>query len=563
MSFGYMLDDLMVIQQNDYTQKGWSGLKDIFTKDSFMGYFKVERKLLEGGRYRPLSIATFAIENAIFGKEKPAISHFINILLYGLTGLLLYRIILGLFPLRTGQRWFFSVAFIAALFFLVHPLHTEAVANIKGRDEILALLLSLAALYAMLKYHDNRHWSWMATSLITYFLALLSKENAITFAFIIPLTIWFFSSKRLRLAHWLPLLMVSILFLIIRSNVLGYFLNPGVVITDIMNNPFAGMKISEKYATIMLTLGWYLKLLLAPFPLTHDYYPYHVPKVNWSDWRPLLSVVLYIGMAIAAIRLFQRKSIYAYCILFFLATLGIVSNLLFSVGTFMNERFLYMPSVAFCLFLAWLLVERLPALSPQILRNVSLGIVALLLGAFGFITLQRVPVWENTTTLNEAAIKVSYNSARANLFLVTAMYENQFKKETDATKKQEMLVTMKKYIDKSLEINPNYNSAMTMQAGIAGEQYVIDKQLEPLFAAFRNILTKRVYVKYIDDFMVYIQGRCDNAKFVSFCYEMGYTNFHKTHNDRANALKYVQYGLGVEPQNAQLLQAKSDIEQGR
>ena len=136
MKYGYVLDDEMVYWKNEYVQKGLSGIGQIFSTDSFMGYFKEQKFLLEGGRYRPLSLATFAMEVEFFGADKPAAGHFFNILLYGLTGMLLYRILLGLFPVREGGQWYFSLPFLATVFYMLHPLHVECVANIKGRDEI-------------------------------------------------------------------------------------------------------------------------------------------------------------------------------------------------------------------------------------------------------------------------------------------------------------------------------------------------------------------------------------------------------------------------------------------
>ena len=123
LRFGYVLDDQMVIWQNAYVQKGFAGLREIFASDTFLGYFRTPQALLEGGRYRPLSLATFAAEVSVFGADKPNISHGINLLLYGLTGVVLYRVLLGLFPLRDGARWYFSTAFIASLLFLLHPLY--------------------------------------------------------------------------------------------------------------------------------------------------------------------------------------------------------------------------------------------------------------------------------------------------------------------------------------------------------------------------------------------------------------------------------------------------------
>ena len=83
--------------------------------------------------------------------------------------------------------------FIAAMIFIAHPIHTEAVANIKGRDELMAMLFSLGALYGAIKYMDNPSRKWMIISMCSYFLGLLSKENAITFFAIIPVSIYFFS----------------------------------------------------------------------------------------------------------------------------------------------------------------------------------------------------------------------------------------------------------------------------------------------------------------------------------------------------------------------------------
>jgi hypothetical protein len=401
VAYGYMLDDQLVIWQNVYVQKGFAGLGDIFAYDSFMGYFQKQQFLLEGGRYRPLSLATFAAEIGIFGKDNPNlthISHFINILLYGATGILLYRILLGLFPLKESGRWYFSVAFLASAIFLLHPLHSECVANIKGRDEILALLFSLAALYATLKYFDTNRTLWLVSSALFLLLGTLTKENALTFVAVIPLTVMFFTnvSGSRNFSASIPLFLAALVFMLIRYKALGYMLNHGNDSTDLMNNPFVGMTGGERLATIFLSLGWYLKLLFVPHPLTHDYYPYHVPKVGWSDWRALLSLALYVGMGVWAVMNVKKRKLPVYTILFYLFTLSIVSNLFVSVGTFMNERFVYTPSVAFCILAGWFFARKLPELikeeydRPAILAVLPLLVIA---GLYAFRTVTRVPDW--------------------------------------------------------------------------------------------------------------------------------------------------------------------------
>ena len=120
-----------------------------------------------------------------------------------------------------------------------------------------------------------------------------------------------------------------------------------------MNDPFLEMNGMEKLATIIYTLGEYLRLLIFPHPLTHDYYPYHIPIMNFGKPGTLISLALYLGLAYAFFKLWKSKSIYAWSIGFFIATLSIVSNLVFPVGSFMNERFIFIPSIAFSLVSAW------------------------------------------------------------------------------------------------------------------------------------------------------------------------------------------------------------------
>jgi hypothetical protein len=82
----------------------------------------------------------------------------------------------------------------------------------------------------------------------------------------------------------------------------------------------------------------------------------------------------------------------------------------------MNERFLYHASLGFCIALSWLLIERInPDQNKRILGNVILAIGVI---AFSTLSYLRIPDWKTNETLNKAAIKISYNSARANLFMV-------------------------------------------------------------------------------------------------------------------------------------------------
>ena len=81
ISHEYALDDKMVIENNEYTQQGIKGIKKILTTDMMAGMFGEGAQIVQGGRYRPLSMISFAIEQSLFGGN-PHISHVLNILFY-------------------------------------------------------------------------------------------------------------------------------------------------------------------------------------------------------------------------------------------------------------------------------------------------------------------------------------------------------------------------------------------------------------------------------------------------------------------------------------------------
>lgn len=555
VTFEYVLDDQIVLTNNSYTKKGIAGIKDLLTTESMSGRFGGQQDLIVGARYRPLSIVTFALEYEFFGLNT-FVSHLINVLLYGFLGVVLYRVLCELFPNRA--KWYWSIPFIASILFVVHPIHTEVVANVKGRDEMMTLLGALGALYYSIRYNDRGHFIYLLLSGIVFFLALLSKENALTFLAIIPLSLYFFketSIKKMAITL-LPLVVAAVAYLVIRYQVIGYFLSPnGREITDIMNNPFYGLSASEKMATVFYTLGLYIKLLFFPHPLTHDYYPYQIPILNWGDMRAILPLVAHIGLGILAIWGLRKKSILSYGILFYLATLSIVSNVPFTVGTFMNERFIFIPSIGFCLIIAWVLKDKIPQWLPKFKGNtvVSMGLLGILLTGFSWKTLDRVPDWKNRLTLNISGATASPNSARANCFLGTAIFEEEYRKEKNRTRQKELIKEVAYFIDRALQIHPTYGSALTMHSGVVAEEYKFDRDLDQLLAEFYSILQRKSHLPFVDQYTEYLIGSVDDQKLADFCYKIGYQHFNQVRRDYSKAIQYLNYGLQAQPNNAKLL----------
>ncbi len=557
-SYDYVLDDKIVYTENAYVKEGFSGIKKILSTESFEGYFGEQKNLVAGARYRPLSIASFALEFAILGQSEKT-SHLINALLYALNCLLLFRVIALLYNNHPKDRSrFLSVAFIASMIFAAHPLHVEVVANVKGRDEILTLLACLGATYYGIRYLLSDKVLWLLPTFLIFFIGVMTKENTVTFMAILPLIGWYFCKtdvKKIALLA-IPGILATVIYMFIRARVIGEFWD-SVAEPDLMNDPFKGMTINERFATITYTLGIYFKLLFYPHPLTHDYYPYHIPIMNWAKGGTIASILLYAGLSGFAIWGFFKKHIVSFCIVFFVATLSVTSNIFFPVGTFMNERFVYVSSVGSVLFMGWVLGHYLPVKFGSKGRMISIALFALFVIGYTAKTIWRTPAWKDKFSLNAYAIKVSKNSARANALYATALYEDRYLKTdaSDRDTREAYINEARIYIDRALEIHPKYSSALNLKAGVLAEQYKFNRDVKPLLDGFLELLKVKSNFSYIDEYLQYLNNKNNeeiNFALVGFYYDIGSHYRVRQGGAKTIANKYFRMGLEVAPSNPQL-----------
>lgn len=490
----YTQDDAIVITDNMFTTKGVAGIPGILQYDTFYGFFKEAGKanLVAGGRYRPLTLILFSIEYQLFG-DNPFIGHLINALLYGLTGFVLYWLLLQLFKRKENPVEGHFVAFAAGVLFITHPIHTEAVANIKGRDEIVAALGSLAALHFSIKGFLQQKNRLNILVGILFFLALLSKENAITFLAIAPLTYYFFTKATFRqiLLQTLPFVIAAIVFIALRTSVIG--LGSGEPPVELMNNPFLKLQgnqyvpfsATERAATVLFTLGKYVQLLVFPHPLTHDYYPRQVDIMNFGDWQVWASLALYLAMIGYAMVGFRKKDPMSYGILFFLICLSIVSNIVFPVGTNLAERLLFLPSVGFCLVIA-ILLQRLffsKKLTNEKQWYPIFGVLLLLSVLFSVKTITRNPAWRNNYTLFTTDIRTSPNSAKLRN-AVGGELVTQSVNEKDEQRRVAMLQEAAGHLREAVKIHPTYKNAYLL----LGNCYNYLQQYDPAIEYYQKAL---------------------------------------------------------------------------
>lgn len=466
-SHEFALDDAIVITDNAFTQKGFSGIGDIFSYDTFRGFYQDSRgvDLVAGGRYRPLTLALFAAERALgFG---PGGHHVMNALWYGLLCLVILGFTRALAERRSHFPWWFAVA-VAALF-AAHPLHTEAVANIKGRDEIIAALGAIGSTWLIWRAYEHQRFLGAVAGAMVFLLGCLAKENTITFFVVIPTVLFLFGRPAgvgERLRYFLPAVLATVIFLGVRYAVVGTGLGGGPV-TELMNNPFLELvngswqplSAGDRLATVMHTLWRYLILLVAPFELVHDYYPRAVPVQSWTSLTAWLGLLLHVLLVALAVRYWRTQRFAALGILIYLAALSIVSNLVFSVGTNMSERFLFLPSFGFVLAFMALVVR----VSERFSASIAWVIPALVI-LFSGLTVLRNPAWKNDYTLFTTDVVKQPNSAKL-LTAASGARIDRFVANTNAgeTPSPALLTDALKDLSWALEIHPTYRLAYQLR----------------------------------------------------------------------------------------------------
>jgi tetratricopeptide (TPR) repeat protein len=456
----YTVDDGTVIKSNKYTTAGISSLGKIFTSPYRAGFWNRKE-----GLYRPLSVAMFAIEWQI-APAKPVLNHVINVLLYALSMMVLFSVLKKI--LHTFHP---LIPLVATLLFVAHPLHTEVVANIKSRDEILSLLFGLSSVYFMLKYVSTNQLKWMILSSFVYFLCLLSKESSITWIGVFPLVLWCSTTLDLKkiVFNMIPFIVVISLFFIIRHIVLGTIISTDFQLLLINNSLLATSNTIDRFATAIYILGKYLWLLFFPIHLVFDYSFNTIPIVQISSMEAIIPLLIFSGLFIYAIVKLKERSIISFGILFFVGTVILVSNIFFLIEATMAERFLYTPSLGFCIVIAILSskllskksIKQQHELTVSDFQNNTMLLLplAIVLFLFSARTIARNADWKNNLTLLAKDSKTSPNSARICYAYGSAILIEQALIEKDNNAKQQYLDQAIEQLKKGVSLIPNYNDA--------------------------------------------------------------------------------------------------------
>jgi len=403
-------------------KKGFKAIPEIFKT-----YYVVQKGNVSSqvSDYRPVVKATFAVEYALYG-EKPGRSHALNIFIYFLLSTALFFVLK-----RLLKSYNILFPFLITLVFMAHPVHTEVVASLKNRDEMLAFLFAILSLHYLLKFADTKKVLYIFVAALLFAIGYLTKTSILPFIALYPLVLYFFTDLKPRkyipvvlgivvaaaLAHYLPRLLV---------------LPPAERMNSFVENPLYFDKgIWHRLGTGFIGLLFYLRILVYPHPLLY-YYGYNmVPYDNLGNVWAILSILVYAGLFIYAVLKLREKHLLSFAILWFLIAISMYSNILIPVVGIVGERFVFVGSVGFCVALVWL-IFRIFRTDPKSLtiefdsRAKILVVIGLIIIPYTALTVTRNREWRNMFDLLRKDIPYLENSAKANTqfagFLMNSVY---------------------------------------------------------------------------------------------------------------------------------------------
>ena len=376
----FIWDDEYLIKDNAYI-KNFSQLPNLFTKNIAEGAGK------KYNLYRPLQMITYMADYSIW-RLNPYGYHLVNVFLHILVGLSIYWLVKTLF--NDGL-----LAACSSILFVVHPVHTEVVSYISGRSDSLALLFILLCFICYIKYLSDKRASLYVLMLITYILALFSREISLILPALLLLYHYTFK-KELSAKGFLPILIIAF----------GYCLLRVTALKDLLGIAPASPGLRQRIPGFFVALINYLRILFVPSDLHMEY---GTKLFSFREPKALLGILALFALLIYAFTKRKTNRLVSFSIFWFFVALLPVSNL-FPINAYMAEHWLYMPAIGFFLLLAKFTcyIFRQRSLKP------AAGVFFLLLVCFySYLTIrQNRDYWQEPIIFYERTLQYSPDSTR-------------------------------------------------------------------------------------------------------------------------------------------------------
>lgn len=407
---GFVWDDNFQIVRNPFLHPG-TPLSRLFTTDVW-GYTRPNHAGVSN-YYRPLQMLTYRL-TAEWAGMKPAVFHAVNLGVHLLASVLVYAILW-----RITRRWSWAVA--GAMLFVLHPVHTEAVIWISALTELGCALFYFAAFWMFLQSRSEgepdetgeaarRRWPWLATSCVVFLIALFWKEMALTMPLVVGMWMLCFANVELP---WLKRIWRASLATLPYWGVIGLYLLARVAVLGFFSRVQQPWQITPTayVLTDIYLLGKYWTKMVVPIQLNAFYVFHPVPHL-WNA-RALAAMVFLVASVVLIVRGIRRAPIASFAGAWTFATLIPVLALRQVGMNVFTDRYMYIPSLGFCLLLVWAGAKLAERWKSDRVPAKWLAVGALTVVAALYITqdIRRIPDWKSDYTLYAKTVEESPDSA--------------------------------------------------------------------------------------------------------------------------------------------------------
>jgi len=364
--------------------------------------------------YRPLLYLSLAVDFAIWHLNAFGY-HLANIVFHSLNSLLVFQICRRLLANASFDRDLSSaghsysaldLSFVSALLFSVHPIHTESVAWISGRTDLLSTFFLLLAFLSFLIYEREEKVVSLGLSGLFFLFSLFSKENGTAFLGIIPLYGLIMRMPRKKVIR--SSLFMGIIFLVYyvvfrRGSEIG-----ALIATPGSEKAFfdSGLTFGKFIEILAMGTGYYFEKLLFPFGLNL------LPPIPEN---PVFLFFFVLPFVLLVIFYFKRRKLEIFSLAWvFLALLPSFLIMYSKTAPPLAERYLYMPSVAFVILVGVVLGR----IRKRKILPVAAFIVIFLLSA---VTYDRLKDWKDDVTIWRVTAMQNPRSSLAQVNFASAL----------------------------------------------------------------------------------------------------------------------------------------------
>ncbi|MFA6364935.1 MAG: hypothetical protein WCW78_00845 [Candidatus Paceibacterota bacterium] len=391
----FLYDDNDGIVNNTYI-KDWRFFPNYFSENLIAGAGVVSNY------WRPVLLITYSVEWHLWKDWVPGY-HAVNILVHIADAILIFFILFHLFSLR-------GPAAIAALLFAIHPLQTESITYISGLGDPLSLFFILIGTYFFLKVRgalsdakENNLWLNYAIIVISFLLALMTKERSVVFPAILLLAdlfIWktressllsFWSFIKQSFIRIAPFGAISLGYLILRGTLLN-FQNTFNIYT--VPNYYTE-HITARIFTFLSIIPTYFSLIIAPFGLHMERSNEIAAATTFFNPLVLFGAGILLALSLLAIYTWKKHPAYTFGVLWFFFMIFPSSGIAAPVAGIIYEHYLYAPLIG----IAWLIGLFWFSLYESHTNKIwTIGFIILLIGSSIFLTMRRNRDWKDEIT---------------------------------------------------------------------------------------------------------------------------------------------------------------------